>query len=97
RSNAPDESFLFSCEFEWGDRRPPLTANLRPADRIQGVRRGFAAGAEPDAAASDGAFAAIAARMPASSAVGVGGQPGTWTSTGITFAIRPRPAWLQPE
>ena len=32
----------------------------------------------------------MAARMPWSSAVGDGGQPGTSTSTGITFATRPR-------
>ena len=32
----------------------------------------------------------IAARMPCSSAVGVGGQPGIATSTGITLATRPR-------
>ncbi len=34
----------------------------------------------------------IAARMPCSSAVGVGGQPGISTSTGMTLATRPREA-----
>ena len=32
----------------------------------------------------------IAVRMPARIAVGLGGQPGTATSTGITFDTRPR-------
>jgi len=37
-----------------------------------------------------GVCAVIAASMPCSSAVGVGGQPGIATSTGITLATRPR-------
>ena len=39
-----------------------------------------------------GALLVIAARMPCSSAVGVGGQPGISTSTGITLATRPSDA-----
>ncbi len=41
---------------------------------------------------SDPAYsrARIAVRMPCRSAVGVGGQPGTSTSTGITFETAPR-------
>jgi hypothetical protein len=34
--------------------------------------------------------AVIAVKIPCISAVGVGGQPGTATSTGITFDTRPQ-------
>jgi len=37
-----------------------------------------------------GRFVAMAVRMPWINAIGVGGQPGTATSTGITFATRPQ-------
>jgi 3-hydroxybutyrate dehydrogenase len=48
------------------------------------------AGADAPATAASGAAAVIAARIPCRSAVGVGGQPGISTSTGITLATRPR-------
>src|SRR5690349_25066861 len=44
-----------------------------------------------------GAAIVMAARMPRSSAVGVGGQPATATSTGITLPTRPRLAQLPPK
>src|SRR5512139_8186 len=47
--------------------------------------------------ASRRAPAEIAVRMPCMSATGVGGQPGTATSTGMTLATRPQLAYDSPN
>ena len=81
-------------------RRRPLAARVPAApprtcsaDRAGTRRRSARPGrvGVVDAGVGDGARrdAADRRRMPCSSAVGVGGQPGTSTSTGITLATRP--------
>ena len=71
--------------------RRPGTCSADGAVRA-GVQRGPAAPPASTPASATGLVATrpIACRMPCSSAVGVGGQPGTATSTGITLATRPQ-------
>jgi len=68
------------------------------AAAVRAVCRHYTANRGPDSQGSSvapsvpfaGAWALIAARMPCSNAVGVGGHPGISTSTGMTLATRPR-------
>ncbi len=69
-----------------GREDDPRTRSCEGARRPGGQVGGGVAGSPSPAAATR---AVIAARMPCSSAVGVGGHPGTSASTGITLETRP--------
>ncbi len=83
--NPADESGEWHRRGGQGGSARPIAI---PAGSLANLRQSVRVDAEP----VSGAALRIAARMPCSSAVGVGGQPGISTSTGMTLATRPREA-----
>src|SRR5438034_11260611 len=90
--NSTNLSCLLSCGYLLGGTYlPPTPERWRCRLRFQeaGLALGGSGGV-PSRGSTGEAALESAARMPCNSAVGVGGQPGIATSTGMTFATRHR-------